>query len=152
MNVSYFQVSVVMEYSRKVTATDGPIPVPNAAMGDARIMDFGSVFVQSASKVDSQDIPAVLPVAGQPDGINVAEMAVARGYATVVKHRDFEDRSNYYDALLAAEARARKGKKGLHSEKDPSPYHINDLSGQVCVSQYVDHKSMFVSLECCFDE
>jgi staphylococcal nuclease domain-containing protein 1 len=129
-----FQVAVVMEYSRKVTATDGPVPVP--AMGDARIMDFGSVFLQSGSRADAQDVPSVLPVAGQPDGINVAEMAVARGFATVVKHRDFEDRSNYYDALLAAEARARKGKKGLHSEKEPSPYHINDLSGQVRFSHH----------------
>ena len=120
-----------MEYSRKVTAADSLIPVPSMGTGEARIMDFGSVFLPSTSRADAQDIAPALPVAGQPDGINVAEMAVARGYAIVVKHRDFEDRSNFYDALLAAEARARKGKKGLHSEKEPPPYHINDLSGQV---------------------
>ncbi|KAI5084373.1 hypothetical protein GOP47_0000542 [Adiantum capillus-veneris] len=120
------EVNVVMEYSRKVTASDGP--VPDVASGDVRNMDFGSVFLPSTSKVDTSDVAPALPVPGQPEGINVAEVVLARGFATVVRHRDFEDRSNYYDALLAAEARAKKGKKGLHSEKEPAPDRINDLS------------------------
>ncbi|KAH7296655.1 hypothetical protein KP509_26G032900 [Ceratopteris richardii] len=122
------EVNVVMEYSRKVTAADGPIPTPDIANGDARIMDFGSVFLPSASKAEASELAPALPVPGQPEGINVAEMVVARGFATVVRHRDFEDRSNYYDNLLAAEARAKKGKKGLHSEKEPPPDRVNDLS------------------------
>lgn len=120
------EVNVVMEYSRKVTASDGPIP--DLASGDVRVMDFGSLFLPSTSKVDASDLAPALPASGQPEGINVAELAVARGFATVVRHRDFEDRSNYYDSLLAAENRAKKGKKGLHSEKEPPPDRINDLS------------------------
>lgn len=122
------EVNVVMEYARKVTASDGPIPTPDLATVDARVMDFGSVFLLSTSKAEAYDAVPAFPVPGQPEGINVAEMVVARGFGTVVKHRDFEDRSNYYDALVAAESRAKKGKKGLHSEKEPPPYHINDLS------------------------
>lgn len=120
------EVNVCMEYSRKVTSAEGLTPGPNPATMDARIMDFGSVFLLSSLK--GEDTAPSLPVPGQPDGINVAEMVVARGLATVVRHRDFEDRSNYYDALLAAESRAMKGKKGCHSNKDPPPMHINDLS------------------------
>ncbi|MBA0805899.1 hypothetical protein Gohar_005386, partial [Gossypium harknessii] len=41
---------------------------------------------------------------------------------------DFEERSNYYDALLAAESRAISGKKGIHSAKDPPVTHIQDLT------------------------
>ncbi|KAF9618557.1 hypothetical protein IFM89_002252 [Coptis chinensis] len=40
---------------------------------------------------------------------------------------DFEERSNYYDALLAAESRSTAGKKGIHSAKDPPIMHITDL-------------------------
>ncbi|XP_058110917.1 UDP-glycosyltransferase 76B1-like [Magnolia sinica] len=36
--------------------------------------------------------------------------------------KDFEERSNYYDTLLAAESRANNAKKGIHSAKD-SPSH-----------------------------
>lgn len=127
-----WQVNVVMEYSRKVTVSDGPIPTPDLTSGDVRIMDFGSVFLPSTSKVEASDLVPALPVPGQPEGINVAEMVVARGYATVVRHRDFEDRSNFYDALLGAESRAFKGKKGVHSETNSPAYHINDLTMAVC--------------------
>jgi hypothetical protein len=60
-------------------------------------------------------VPA-LAVLGQPQGTNVVEMLVVRGFATVVWHRDFEERSNYYEALLAAESKAIKGKKKIHSQ------------------------------------
>jgi staphylococcal nuclease domain-containing protein 1 len=46
----------------------------------------------------------------------------------VIRHRDFEERSNFYDALLAAESRAIAGKKGIHSAKDPPVSHITDLT------------------------
>jgi staphylococcal nuclease domain-containing protein 1 len=46
----------------------------------------------------------------------------------VIRHRDFEERSNFYDALLAAESRAIAGKKGIHSAKDPPVMHITDLT------------------------
>ncbi|CAA6659682.1 unnamed protein product [Spirodela intermedia] len=117
------QVNVSMEYSRKVSSADGPNAAV-AASGDSRLMDFGSVFLISPSKDDE----AAPTVAGSPPGVNVAELVVARGFATVVRHRDFEERSSYYDALLAAESRAIVGKKGMHSAKDPPVMHITDLT------------------------
>ncbi|KAI6675776.1 hypothetical protein NL676_003682 [Syzygium grande] len=68
---------------------------------DSRVMDFGSVFLVSP--------------------LNVDVMMQRQG------HRDFEERSNYYDCLLAAEARAISGRKGMHSSKDPPVMHITDL-------------------------
>lgn len=97
------QVNVQMEYSRKV------------GQGDA--MEFGSVFVKAEGTDSSQ----------QAWG-NVAELVVARGFGTVVRHRDFEERSRYYDALLAAESRAIAGKKGGHSSKEVPVMHIRDLT------------------------
>uniref|UniRef100_A0A5B7AQR1 Ribonuclease n=1 Tax=Davidia involucrata TaxID=16924 RepID=A0A5B7AQR1_DAVIN len=118
------QVNVSMEYSRKVTMADGP------AAADSRVMDFGSVFLVSPSKVEGDDASSpALPTAGsQQSGVNVAELVVARGFGSVIRHRDFEERSNYYDALLAAESRAISGKKGIHSSKDPPVMHVMDLT------------------------
>lgn len=116
-----------MEYSRKVSLADGPNPVPAA---DSRIMDFGSVFLVSPSKSEGDEVTSTAG-GSHPDGINVAELVVARGFATVIRHRDFEERSNYYDSLLAAESRAISGKKGIHSAKDPPVMHITDLVSSV---------------------
>ncbi|KAB2000257.1 hypothetical protein ES319_D12G219700v1 [Gossypium barbadense] len=122
------QVTVEMEYSRKVPMADGAIAA--AAPADSRVMDFGSVFLMSPAKGDGDDAPAALPstAGSQPPGLNVAELVVGRGFGSVIRHRDFEERSNYYDALLAAESRAISGKKGIHSAKDPPVTHIQDLT------------------------
>ena len=112
-----------MEYSRKMT--DGPTAAP--VPGDARVMDFGSIFLLSPTKGDEAST-APSTAAGQQPGINVAELVVSRGFGTVIRHRDFEERSNFYDALLAAESRAIAGKKGIHSAKDPPVMHITDLT------------------------
>jgi staphylococcal nuclease domain-containing protein 1 len=117
------QVNVSMEYSRKVGMTDGP------GAADSRVMDFGSVFLASPVKVEGDDASTTLPTGGsQQAGVNVAELLVARGFATVIRHRDFEERSNYYDALLSAESRAIAGKKGIHSSKDSPVMHVADLT------------------------
>uniref|UniRef100_A0A0D6R1R8 Ribonuclease n=1 Tax=Araucaria cunninghamii TaxID=56994 RepID=A0A0D6R1R8_ARACU len=122
-------VYVTMEYSRKVTVTDGPAPpLPSSVMQDPRVMDFGSVFLVSPSKGEVEDVGPTVSASNQPEGVNVGEMVVARGFGTVIRHRDFEERSNYYDALLAAESRAINGKKGIHSARDPPVMHITDLS------------------------
>uniref|UniRef100_A0A2P2MH02 Ribonuclease n=2 Tax=Rhizophora mucronata TaxID=61149 RepID=A0A2P2MH02_RHIMU len=121
------QVNVQMEYSRKVTMSDGPTPV--SGPGDSRVMDFGSVFLLSPTKGEDDEAPSVPSIAGsQQAGSNVAELIISRGFGTVIRHRDFEERSNYYDALLAAESRAVNGRKGIHSAKDPPVMHITDLT------------------------
>ncbi|XWS51529.1 hypothetical protein CRYUN_Cryun12cG0183800 [Craigia yunnanensis] len=122
------QVNVQMEYSRKVTMADGAMAT--AAPADSRVMDFGSVFLMSPVKGDGDDVSAAVASAAgsQQPGLNVAELVVGRGFGTVIRHRDFEERSNYYDALLAAESRAISGKKGIHSAKDPPVMHITDLT------------------------
>ncbi|KAF9607540.1 hypothetical protein IFM89_036902 [Coptis chinensis] len=122
------QVNVSMEYSRKVSMGDGPVPVPVPGLADSRVMDFGSVFLVSPSKVEADEsTPAPSASSIQTPSGNIAELVVSRGFGTVIRHRDFEERSNYYDALLAAESRATAGKKGIHSAKDPPVMHITDL-------------------------
>ncbi|KAG7554358.1 Staphylococcal nuclease (SNase-like) OB-fold [Arabidopsis suecica] len=121
------QVIVQMEYSRKVTQADGPT---TSGAAD-RFMDFGSVFLPSPAKGDSDEVAASSAAAingSQPVGVNIAELVLARGFGNVVRHRDFEERSNHYDALLAAEARALSGKKGIHSAKESPAMHITDLT------------------------
>ncbi|XP_019188827.1 PREDICTED: ribonuclease TUDOR 1 isoform X1 [Ipomoea nil] len=118
------QVHVSMEYSRKVNMADGAVPATNGA--DSRVMDFGSVFLVSKDGDEASSAPSA--VTNQQVGVNFAELLVARGFATVIRHRDFEERSNYYDALLSAESRAVAGKKGMHSPKEPPVMHITDLT------------------------
>ncbi|XVF08565.1 hypothetical protein REPUB_Repub07fG0014100 [Reevesia pubescens] len=121
------QVNVQMEYSRKLTMADGATAA--AAPADSRVMDFGSVFLLSPVKGDDDASAAAPSTTGsQQPGLNVAELVVGRGFGTVIRHRDFEERSNYYDALLAAESRALSGKKGIHSAKDPPVTHTQDLT------------------------
>ncbi|XP_050226106.1 ribonuclease TUDOR 1 [Mercurialis annua] len=112
-------VNVQMEYSRKVG--DGPT---GTGSGESRVMDFGSVFLLSSTKVG--EVPT--PANGQQDGVNIAELVVSRGFGTVIRHRDFEERSNYYDALLAAESRALTARRGIHSGKESAVTHIKDLT------------------------
>ncbi|KAF7834078.1 ribonuclease TUDOR 1-like [Senna tora] len=121
------QVNVEMEYARKVPLAEGSV-VPSGE-SDSRVMDFGSLFLVSPAKVEGDDAPSSGPSAGsQQTGINIGELVIARGFGTVIRHRDFEERSNYYDALLAAESRAISGKKGMHAAKDPPVTHVTDLT------------------------
>uniref|UniRef100_A0A7C9CGD0 Ribonuclease n=2 Tax=Opuntia streptacantha TaxID=393608 RepID=A0A7C9CGD0_OPUST len=121
------QVNVSMEYSRKVPV--GGQAAQAAGTADSRVMDFGSVFLVSPSKTEGDDATSVQSTAGsQQAGYNVAEMVVSRGYARVVRHREFEERSNYYDALLTAEAKALANKKGIHSQRESPAQHIQDLT------------------------
>jgi len=64
--------------------------------------------------------------------INIAEALISKGLATVLWHKQDDDqRSSCYDDLLAAEIRANKNGKGLHSKKDVPTHRIADLSGDV---------------------
>nr|GEX15747.1 ribonuclease TUDOR 1-like [Tanacetum cinerariifolium] len=122
------QVQVSMEYSRKVPVADGSAAPAGSA--DSRVMGFGSVFLLTEGK-GSEDVnstTATPPAAAtQQPGLNVAELIIARGFGTVIRHRDFEERSNHYENLLAAESRATSGRKGIHSAKDPPSMHVTDL-------------------------
>lgn len=64
--------------------------------------------------------------------INIAEALISKGLGTALRHRQDDDqRSSRYDELLAAENRAHKNGKGLHSTKEPPAHRIADLSGDV---------------------
>lgn len=114
-----------MEYSRKVPL--GGVTENAATSTEFRVMDFGTAFLIAQSKGQGGDATSVPSAGSQEVGYNVAELLVSRGLANVVPHRDFEERSNYYDALLAAEAKARASKKGIHGGSSPSN-HIQDLT------------------------
>lgn len=64
--------------------------------------------------------------------INIAEALISKGLGTCLRHRQDDDqRSSSYDELLAAENRAQKNGKGLHSNKEAPVHRIADLSGDV---------------------
>ncbi|KAF9962841.1 hypothetical protein BGZ65_007643 [Modicella reniformis] len=58
--------------------------------------------------------------------INVGEQLVLKGLADVIRSR--EDRSQFYDQLLLAEAKAKEEGKGKHSTKEPPKYKWSDAS------------------------
>ncbi|KAI9533565.1 nuclease domain-containing protein [Dissostichus eleginoides] len=61
---------------------------------------------------------------------NIAEALVSKGLATCIRYRQDDDqRSSHYDELLAAEARAIKNGKGLHSKKEAPIHRVADISG-----------------------
>lgn len=69
-------------------------------------------------------------------GINVAEALVGKGLATVVRYRQDDDqRSAHYNDLLAAEMKAQKSARGLHSKKDASVHRVVDLAGDLAKSK-----------------
>lgn len=69
-------------------------------------------------------------------GVNVAEALVGKGLATVVRYRQDDDqRSAHYNDLLAAEMKAQKSSRGLHSKKDVSGHRVVDLAGDLAKSK-----------------
>ncbi|KAG8058870.1 hypothetical protein GUJ93_ZPchr0002g25384 [Zizania palustris] len=121
------QVTVAMEYSRRISTMDGQNAMPSTNLADTRVLDYGSVFLGSPLQADGDDTSSI-PSSGNQPGINVAEILLSRGFVRTSKHRDYEERSHYYDTLLAAESRAEKAKKGLHSAKESPVMHITDLT------------------------
>jgi len=64
--------------------------------------------------------------------INVAEAMVSKGFATVVRYKQDDDkRASCYDDLLSAEAKAIKSAKGLHNKKDIPIHRVADISGDI---------------------
>lgn len=105
-----------MEYSRRINISNGHA-ADKTNIVDTRVLDYGSVFLPSQS--------------GSPGnlfGANVAELLLSRGFADITRHRDYEERSQHYDALLAAYSHAEKAKKGYHAKKYYPATHMNDLT------------------------
>lgn len=60
---------------------------------------------------------------------NIAEALVSKGFGYCLRHRQDDDqRSSRYDDLLAAEARAIKNLKGVHSKKEYALHRVADIS------------------------
>ena len=106
-----------MEYSRRINISNGQVAADKTNVVDARILDYGSVF-----------LPSQAGSSGNLLGANVAELLLSRGFADITRHRDYEERSHHYDSLLAAYSRAEKAKKGYHVKKDYPVTHMNDLT------------------------
>lgn len=103
------EVNVKMEYTRKVQLTGGE----GAPTGEDRVLSFGNVELLGAK--DGEDK-------------NAAEMAVARGFATVIRHRTDEERSSVYERLIELEEAAKTAKRGVHSSKEVAAPRTNDVS------------------------
>ncbi|KAG2565965.1 hypothetical protein PVAP13_7NG154200 [Panicum virgatum] len=111
------QVHVSMEYSRRINISNRQVAANKTNIVDDKILDYGSVF-----------LPPHVGSSGNLLGANVAELLLSRGCADITRHRDYEERSHHYDALLAAYSRAEKAKKGYHAKKDYPATHMNDLT------------------------
>ena len=80
-------------------------------------------------------------------GINLAEALISKGLSTALRHRQDDDqRSSCYDDLLAAETRAIKNGKGLHSKKEAPIHRVADLSGVSASQSTVYVKNRFTSI------
>ncbi|GLI65134.1 hypothetical protein VaNZ11_008590 [Volvox africanus] len=101
-------VEVKMEYNRKVLT-----PEMMLAGDGERTMAFGNVELVPEKGEEKQ---------------NVSEKVVARGFATVIKHRTDEERSCVYERLMACEELAKSSKRGVHSAKEPPANRVNDVS------------------------
>jgi staphylococcal nuclease domain-containing protein 1 len=67
---------------------------------------------------------------------NIAEQLIARGLATVIRHRkDDDNRSICYDQLLMAEKKAEEEQKGVHSPKEQPVVRIVDASENAAKSR-----------------
>ncbi|KAF5838613.1 hypothetical protein DUNSADRAFT_2521 [Dunaliella salina] len=103
------EVAVKMEYNRKVAPAGELVATP----GEERVLSFGNVEIVPEKGEEKQ---------------NVGELVVARGFASVIKHRGEEERSCIYDRLMEVENMARSAKRGIHSAKEPPANRINDMS------------------------
>ena len=109
------EVLVKMEYVRKIGGGDGGGGDNNDA---SRVLEFGGVYLPGEKGSEKEG-----------ESLDVAEMLVLRGLASVTRHRGDEERSSRYDDLVAAEQRAAKAKKGIQNrDKEAPTHHVNDIS------------------------
>mmetsp|Transcript_28764 Transcript_28764/g.37765 ORF Transcript_28764/g.37765 Transcript_28764/m.37765 type:complete len:904 (+) Transcript_28764:127-2838(+) len=98
------EVSVSVEYMRDM-------PTGNPEEGVTVKRPFGTIIVGKGGKAR-----------------NVGEMMVGEGLASVIRHRQDEERSLHYEALLTAEQQAMKTKKGMHKGTPPPVTRVTDLT------------------------
>ena len=133
-------VKVSMEYVRKIpTANGGTAGTAggNGAEAPGITLEMGTVMLPT-DQLKGDDGSAATKDTGIAE-LNVAEMLVLRGLATVVRHRnDDDERSLRYDDLVQAEQRAIKGKKGIQNKDKPAPvHHVNDVSANAQKSRQI---------------
>ncbi|VDN38201.1 unnamed protein product [Gongylonema pulchrum] len=97
----------------------------------------------------SEQFPEKVCCTVMSGGLNVAEALISKGLAKVVRYRiDDDNRSSQYDALLAAEAKAEKSKKGLFADKDVgekgSVLRIQELQGVEIEVEGMDKSGSFI--------
>ncbi|ACO66294.1 predicted protein [Micromonas commoda] len=121
-------VKVSMEYVRKIPTANGGTAGGAGAEAPGITLEMGTVMLPT-DQLKGEDGSAATNDTGVAE-LNVAEMLVLRGLATVVRHRnDDDERSLRYDDLVQAEQRAIKGKKGVQNKDKPAPvHHVNDVS------------------------
>eukprot|EP00899_Mesostigma_viride_P011044 jgi/Mesvir1/19941/Mv13205-RA.1 len=125
--MAFGSVLLADQAAAAAAAADGDVATAGAAT-TAKPGDRPASAAGPSSSGGAAGAGANAPKVAATSSGNIAEMLVARGFATVVRHREQEDRSFHYDLLIAAEARAIKGKKGLHSAKDAPTGLVNDVS------------------------
>jgi staphylococcal nuclease domain-containing protein 1 len=151
------EVKVQMEYTRKIGGAAGGPGGADAAAAAAneRVLQFGNVELagggssgasvvaaagnghaaaagngSAAANGNGAAAPAANGGIEKEELRNAAELIVARGLATVIRHRADEERSSVYERLVQLEESAKKGKRGLHSPKEPpAAPRLNDVSG-----------------------
>ncbi|KFO29311.1 hypothetical protein H920_09258, partial [Fukomys damarensis] len=134
------QILIVATYNRttchkcKVAYTFGEAKGSNASiliegLATVWLCEMSLLAVCKTEKGAKKSIHSV-KTEGLKDIRNIAEALVSKGLATVIRYRQDDDqRSSHYDELLAAEARAIKNGKGLHSKKEVPIHRVADISG-----------------------
>ena len=130
-------VKVSMEYVRKIPTANGGTAGGAGAEASGITLEMGTVMLPT-DQLKGEDGSAATNDTGVAE-LNVAEMLVLRGLATVVRHRnDDDERSLRYDDLVQAEQRAIKGKKGVQNKDKPAPvHHVNDVSANAQKSRQI---------------
>lgn len=86
-------------------------------------------YIQSSRQTDTQEFPERHCCTVKIADTNVAEALLSKGFASIVRYRqDDEQRPSSYDALLAAEAKARTGKKGIYGKASGAALRVTDVS------------------------
>jgi staphylococcal nuclease domain-containing protein 1 len=63
--------------------------------------------------------------------VNMNEALIGSGYAEAMLHRMDEERSQYYDLYLAAEAKAKESSRGKHDPREHVVTRITDLTERI---------------------